>query len=56
MRSFAIQADIEYSQLSRIERGLTNPTISTVYAIADALDLDTKDLFDFKYPQRSKKG
>src|SRR6202012_6217784 len=37
MREFALQADVEYSQLSKIERGVTNPTISTVAALAEAL-------------------
>jgi len=48
MRQFALIADIEYSQLSKIERGTTNPTISTVLALAIALEVPPTTLFDFK--------
>lgn len=50
MREFAIQADIEYSQLSKIERGVTNPTISTIIYLAEALGVSHQELFDFKFP------
>jgi len=46
---------MEYSQLSKIERGVTNPTISTVQAVADGLGLTSKDLFDFKLASKVKK-
>lgn len=49
MRSLAHAADMEYSQLSKIERGVINTTISTVYAIAAALEIPVIDLFDFKF-------
>ena len=49
MRQFALLADIEYSQLSKIERGITNPTISTVLALAVALKVVPAVLFDFKF-------
>lgn len=56
MREFATHADIEYSQLSKIERGITNPTICTVYAIAEALNVTHGLLYDFKFPvSKSKK-
>ncbi|RTL55979.1 MAG: XRE family transcriptional regulator [Sphingobacteriales bacterium] len=48
MRGLAADAEIEYSQLSKIERGVINTTISTVYALAQALDIPVKDFFDFK--------
>ncbi|RYF87475.1 MAG: XRE family transcriptional regulator [Chitinophagaceae bacterium] len=47
MREFALNADMEYSQLSKIERGVTNPTIGTVYELAKALGVSPRDLFDF---------
>jgi transcriptional regulator with XRE-family HTH domain len=50
MRQLALQADMEYSQLSKIERGVINTTISTVHALADALDIPERDFFDFKVP------
>lgn len=55
MRKLALQADMEYSQLSKIERGVINTTISTVYALSEALDIPTKEFFDFKLPAKSKK-
>ena len=47
MEKLALQADIEYSQIARIERGVTNPTISTVNALAKALNVPVMNLFDF---------
>jgi transcriptional regulator with XRE-family HTH domain len=49
MRGFANEADIEYSQVVRIENGIISPTITTVYKIAESLNVSLKDLFDFKY-------
>lgn len=36
------------SQISRIERGLVNPTITTVKSIAQILDIDISELFQFE--------
>ena len=47
LEQLANDSDIEYSQISRIERGLINTTISTVKTIADALVVPVRDLFDF---------
>ena len=44
----ANEADIPLSQVGRIERGETNPTISTLHVIAEALKTDLKTLVDFK--------
>jgi len=44
----ANDADIPLSQVGRIERGEVNTTISTVYVLAKAMDLDVAELFDFK--------
>jgi len=55
MRNLALQADMEYSQLSKIERGVINTTISTVYALSEALDIPMKEFFDFKLPTVGKK-
>jgi len=49
MREFALNADMEYSQLSKIERGVTNPTIGTVYELAKALGVSPRELFDFSF-------
>jgi transcriptional regulator with XRE-family HTH domain len=49
MRQLALQADIEYSQLSKIERGVINTTVSTLQALAETLDIPVKEFFDFKF-------
>lgn len=42
----ANEADIPLSQIGRIERGETNPTISTLFVIAEALKVTLKQLVD----------
>lgn len=56
MREFALNADMEYGTLSKIERGTTNPTISTAIYLADALGIPHNELFDFKFPQAGRKS
>lgn len=41
-------AAISVSQVSRIERGLLNPTVSTVFHIARAMKVPVADLFRFE--------
>jgi len=43
----ANDADIPLSQVGKIERGEVNTTISTVFALATALNLETSELFSF---------
>ncbi len=43
----ANEVGIEISQISRIERGITNTSISTVHRIALSLNIETKELFSF---------
>ena len=43
----AFKAGFEFSQISRIERGVVNSSISHVVAIAKALKVSPKELFDF---------
>lgn len=50
MRGFANEADMEYSQLARIENGSISPSVITVYKIAMAFDITLKELFDFSCP------
>jgi transcriptional regulator with XRE-family HTH domain len=54
LREFANIADMEYGTLSKIVRGVTNPTISTVLHLAEALDVSHNDLFNFKFPISKK--
>jgi transcriptional regulator with XRE-family HTH domain len=44
----ANDCDISISQIGRIERGEINTTISTLFVLAKALNIDVKNLFDFK--------
>ena len=41
------KAGLSESTIGRTERGLSNPTLSTLIAIAKALNIPTKDLLDF---------
>jgi transcriptional regulator with XRE-family HTH domain len=45
MQQLANQADIELSQIYRIETAKINPKFITVLNIAKALEIDPKDLF-----------
>jgi transcriptional regulator with XRE-family HTH domain len=42
------EAEVPLSQIGRIERGENNPTISTLFVIAQALQVDLKSLVDVK--------
>ena len=48
MESVANEAEIEYRQLGRIERGEVNTTIISLLRIAKILKIDMKILFDFE--------
>jgi transcriptional regulator with XRE-family HTH domain len=48
IEKLAALADIEYRQLSDVERGKNNPTISTVYAIAKGLDIKFSELMQLE--------
>jgi transcriptional regulator with XRE-family HTH domain len=43
----AFMAEIEYSQISRIERGVVNTSVSVIFVIAKALDIKPSELLDF---------
>lgn len=43
----ALKADINKNQIGNIERGEVNTTISTVNVIAQVLDVQPRELFDF---------
>jgi len=54
LREFANLADMEYGTLSRIVRGVTNPTISTTLHLSESLGVPHNDLFNFKFPTNRK--
>ena len=44
-----IDGDIDTTNISRIESGRTNPTIYTLYRIANALETNLDDLIKIEY-------
>jgi transcriptional regulator with XRE-family HTH domain len=44
-QKLADMAELELVQVSRIELGKTNPKLSTIYAIARALEVSPKEFF-----------
>ncbi len=46
MQQLAHQADIELSQIYRIETGKINPTLKTILIIARALDVSPTEFFN----------
>jgi|GEM_PF-884207 len=55
MMELAFEADIEYSQIAKIERGVINTTISTAHNLAAALEIHPHELFLFNVPPKAKK-
>tara|TARA_R110002051_G_scaffold309063_3_gene381461 strand:+ start:680 stop:952 length:273 start_codon:yes stop_codon:yes gene_type:complete len=49
----ANDCDISISQIGRIERGEINTTISTLFVLAEALKVEIKELFEFKFKKDS---
>ena len=45
----ATNVGIEKTNLSRIERGLTNPTFFSLFVLAQALDIPLKELVDIEF-------
>ena len=45
MESLAHEAEIEYRQLGRIERGEINTTVVSLLRICEALEIELKQLF-----------
>jgi transcriptional regulator with XRE-family HTH domain len=48
LESLAFEAEMEISQIYRIEKGHINPTLSTLHALAKALNINLMDLMNFK--------
>jgi len=44
----ADKLDIEYNNMIRIEKGRTNPTLSTLYKICQALEIKLIDIMDIE--------
>jgi transcriptional regulator with XRE-family HTH domain len=48
LEALAYEADIELSQVYRVEKGLVNPTLSTLNALAKGLEISISELTDFE--------
>ncbi len=46
LESLAFKADMDYTQLSRIELGKINTSVFQLYKIASALNIPIQELFD----------
>ena len=46
-REMAQRCDLDYSYISKIEKGLHNIQLSTVFELSKGLDVHPKDLFNF---------
>jgi transcriptional regulator with XRE-family HTH domain len=55
MRDLAAKCDMDYNQVYRVEKGLVNTTISMVQSFAEGLQIPPQDLFNFKFPAKTKK-
>lgn len=44
MEELAYACEVEYSQISRIERGLTNTTLTTLFALSKGLEIPLNEL------------
>ena len=51
----AHRAGVHVTYLSGVERGLRNPSLKNIRAIAKAMDVNTADLFSFELECGSKK-
>lgn len=48
LRDLATRCDIDYSDISKIEKGLRNIQLSTILELSKGLEIHPKELFDFK--------
>ena len=51
--SLAAYVDLATETISRLERGVSIPSLATLERISHVLHISLKDLFDFEYPQKS---
>jgi len=47
LRKLADIADVDFSQIHRIEKGESNPTLTMILTLAEALEISVQELFDF---------
>lgn len=49
-RQLALKCDIDFSAISKIEKGQKSLEFQTIIELARGLDLHPKELFDFDFP------
>ncbi|RVT98476.1 XRE family transcriptional regulator [Mucilaginibacter limnophilus] len=47
LRKLEILAEVDHSEIHRIEKGKRNPSLTVMLALAKGLNIDPKDLFNF---------
>jgi transcriptional regulator with XRE-family HTH domain len=47
LRKLADIADVDFSQIHRIEKGESNPTLTMIVTLAEALDITIEELIAF---------
>ena len=47
LRKLETLAEVDFSQIHRIEKGETSPSVTTLVSIAKGLGINPKDLLDF---------
>jgi transcriptional regulator with XRE-family HTH domain len=52
----ALEAGMERSYVSDLERGTRNPTVRALGRLADALGIEPKDLLEFELPRSTVKA
>ena len=55
MNNVAINSDFDSSNYNKYENGKGNPTIETILKIASLLEIEPKDLFNFKFDIKKHK-
>lgn len=53
-KKLAWEAELEMSQVSRIERGIINTGVGQIFKIAKALEIHPKEMFDFEMQEEEK--
>lgn len=52
LRQLAQRCDVDFSDISKIEKGERNIQMTTILEIAKGLGVHPKELFDFEMPER----
>lgn len=47
LRQLEILAEVDHSEIHRLEKGKRNPTLTVLLALAKGMNIDPKDLLDF---------